>query len=92
MGTVRRLRSQSHILEVHITDTASRLVYAQNIAKITNRQRITSHIPGSEDMTLTKLDIYVGYTEDIIKICARIADLPSLVQDPVAFGEEIHTV
>lgn len=69
-----------------------RLVYAQNIAKITNRGRITRRIPGSETMTLTKLDIYVGYTEDIIRICARIADLPTLCHDPVAFAAEVHSM
>lgn len=69
-----------------------RLVYAQNIAKITNRGRTTRRIPGSENMTLTKLDIYVGYTEDIIRICARIADLPALSHDPVALGVELYSM
>ncbi|GES63048.1 C6 transcription factor [Aspergillus terreus] len=68
------------------------LVYAQNIAKVTNRGRTTRRIPGSETMTLTKLDIYVGYTEDIIRLCARIADLPTLCHNPVAFGAEVHSV
>ncbi|KAL4893364.1 fungal-specific transcription factor domain-containing protein [Aspergillus ambiguus] len=68
------------------------LVYAQNIAKITNRSRANNRIPGSENMTLRKLDIYIGYTEEIIKICARIADLSSLSHDLVAFGIEIHAI
>lgn len=29
-------------------------------------------------MRIRKLDIYIGYTEDILKLCARIADLPAL--------------
>ncbi|KAF9886027.1 hypothetical protein FE257_012083 [Aspergillus nanangensis] len=67
-------------------------MYAQNIAKITNRKRISNRIPGAEKMTITRLDIYVGYTEEIIKICSQIADLPSVIHDPMDFGAEIHTI
>ena len=58
-------------------------MYAHNVAKITNRRYVTGTIPGADCIHLTKLDIYIGYTEDIIKICARIADLPSLEVDLV---------
>ncbi|KAK1138971.1 lysine requiring protein [Aspergillus melleus] len=64
-------------------------LYTHNVAKMTNRRPITP-IPGAENFTFTKLDIYIGYTEEIIKICARISDLPLLSQDPVALGLEIH--
>lgn len=58
-------------------------MYAHNVAKITNRRYVTGTILGADCIHLTKLDIYIGYTEDIIKICARIADLPSLEVDLV---------
>ncbi|KAB8238630.1 fungal specific transcription factor domain-containing protein [Aspergillus alliaceus] len=67
-------------------------MYAHNVARVTNRKQITNHVPGMETFSLTKLDIYIGYTEDIIKLCPRIADLPLLSHDPVALGLEIHTI
>ncbi|KAH8432606.1 fungal specific transcription factor domain-containing protein [Aspergillus melleus] len=66
-------------------------LYTHNVAKMTNRRPIAP-IPGAENFSFTKLDIYIGYTEEIIKICARIADLPLLSHDPVALGLEIHTI
>ncbi|PLB54254.1 C6 transcription factor [Aspergillus steynii IBT 23096] len=66
-------------------------LYAHSVAKITNRRQLTP-IPGAENLSLTKLDSYIGYTEEIIKICARIADLPLLGHDPIALGLEIHTI
>ncbi|KAL2858716.1 fungal-specific transcription factor domain-containing protein [Aspergillus pseudodeflectus] len=39
-----------------------------------------------------KLDIYIGYTEELIKICARIADLALLATDPLALKSEIKTI
>ncbi|KAE8379249.1 fungal-specific transcription factor domain-containing protein [Aspergillus bertholletiae] len=62
-------------------------MYAHNVARVTNRKQITHYIPGEEVVSLRKLDIYIGYTEDIIKLCPRIADLPLLGHDPVALGD-----
>ena len=68
-------------------------MYAHNLAKVTNRRPVTQeHIPGTEHLSLTKLDSYIGYTEDIIRISARIADLPRLRHDPVALILEIQTM
>ncbi|KAE8349130.1 fungal-specific transcription factor domain-containing protein [Aspergillus coremiiformis] len=67
-------------------------MYAHNVARVTSRSEITSHISSTEAFSLTKLDIYIGYTEDIIKLCPRIANLPLLTQDPVALDAEIHTI
>ena len=69
-----------------------RFMYAHNVARVTNRKQITNYIPGEEALSLRKLDIYIGYTEDIIRLCPRIADLPLLSHDPVALGLEIHTM
>lgn len=66
-------------------------LYAHSVAKITNRRQITP-IPGAENLSLTKLDIYIGYTEELIKICARIADLSLLGHDPAALGLEVRTM
>lgn len=64
-------------------------MYAQNVAKITNR-RFRAITSGPDNVSITKLDIYVGYTEELIKICARIADLPFLHFDPQSMALEIH--
>lgn len=50
-------------------------MYAHNVAKITNRKHITGIMPDADCVRITKLDIYIGYTEDIIKLCARISEL-----------------
>lgn len=74
------------VIVIERTGEANRstsFMYAHNVAKITNRRYVTGTIPGADCIHLTKLDIYIGYTEDIIKICARIADLPSLEVDLV---------
>ncbi|PYH78893.1 C6 transcription factor [Aspergillus uvarum CBS 121591] len=67
-------------------------IYAHNVAKISSRKQITSSMLDMEDVRITKLDIYIGYAEDLVKLCARIADLPSLSHDPVALGIEIHAI
>ncbi|KAL4881404.1 fungal-specific transcription factor domain-containing protein [Aspergillus karnatakaensis] len=67
-------------------------VYANNMSKITNRRKIKPSISGLDTMITRKLDIYIGYTEDILKICARISDLPQLNADPLALSLEISTI
>ncbi|PKX90829.1 Zn(II)2Cys6 transcription factor [Aspergillus novofumigatus IBT 16806] len=67
-------------------------VYGQNLAKLTNPRLITAALSDLNHAEITRLDIYIGYTERIIKLCARIADLPLLYGDPVALGLEIHTI
>lgn len=68
------------------------LVYGQNLAKLTNPRLITAALSDLNHAEITRLDIYIGYTERIIRLCARIADLPLLCADPVALGLEIHTI
>lgn len=59
-----------------------RFVYAYNMARITNHKRITAtDIAVDSDIAIPKLDIYIGYTEELLKLCARIAELPSLQAD-----------
>lgn len=65
-------------------------MYAHNIAKVTNARyrRITASDGDDLDSGgIRKLDIYIGYTEDILRLCSRIAELPSL--DPFALEIEI---
>ncbi|KAJ5286783.1 hypothetical protein N7478_002469 [Penicillium angulare] len=58
-------------------------LYAYNMARISNRKRITAFeaCPADTELGMPKLDIYIGYTEEILKICSRIAELPSLEGD-----------
>lgn len=67
-------------------------MYAHNVAKITNRSQFRAVTAGPNNVRLTKLDIYVGYTEELIKTCARIADIPFLDADCVAVGLEVHAM
>ncbi|GIK04193.1 hypothetical protein Aspvir_008271 [Aspergillus viridinutans] len=67
-------------------------VYGQNLAKLTNPRLNTAALSDLNHAEITRLDIYVGYTEGIIKQCARIADLPLLCADAVALGLEIHAM
>lgn len=69
-----------------------RFMYANNVAKITNRRHFTAITSGPDNVRITKLDSYVGYTEDIIKVCARIADIPFLDIDPLVLGLEVHAM
>lgn len=61
------------------------------MARISNRKHINYDLDIG-NVKISKLDIYIGYAEDLIKICARIADLPTLSQDPVALDLEVHLV
>ncbi|KAL4797252.1 fungal-specific transcription factor domain-containing protein [Aspergillus venezuelensis] len=74
-------------------------VYANNVAKITNRRllRPKPPIPALDLETFNsaitpKLDIYIGYTEELLKTCAQISDLPLLETDPVALQEEVNSI
>ncbi|PWY69561.1 C6 transcription factor [Aspergillus heteromorphus CBS 117.55] len=67
-------------------------IYAYNVARISNRKHLNSTMLDMGGMRITKLDIYIGYAEDLIKICARIADLPHIPHDAVALGSEIHAI
>ncbi|TQB75297.1 hypothetical protein MPDQ_003272 [Monascus purpureus] len=73
------------------------MVYCGHMAKITNRGNKDTakdaliYDPGILNIP-TKLDIYVGYTEEILKIFARIADLYSLESDLEALDLEIFSI
>lgn len=55
------------------------------MARISNHNRITSaDISLDSDIGIPKLDIYIGYTEELLELCARIAELPSLKNDTLA--------
>ncbi|RAK87882.1 C6 transcription factor [Aspergillus costaricaensis CBS 115574] len=66
-------------------------IYAYNMARISNRKHINYDLDIG-NVKISKLDIYIGYAEDLIKICARIADLPTLSLDPVALDLEVHLI
>lgn len=54
------------------------------MARISNRKRITYSDPAETDIGTPRLDIYIGYTEEILKLCARIAELPTLEDDMIS--------
>ncbi|KAJ5554251.1 hypothetical protein N7513_004210 [Penicillium frequentans] len=69
-------------------------LYAYNMARISNRKRITAAepCPADTDLGAPRLDIYIGYTEEILKLCARIAELPSLEGDVVSLRLAIASI
>ncbi|KAJ5558727.1 hypothetical protein N7535_009394 [Penicillium sp. DV-2018c] len=68
-------------------------VYAYNIARITNHNRITpTDIVVDSDIGVPKLDIYIGYTEELLKLCARIAELPSLQSSTLALRLSVASI
>ncbi|KAF3028278.1 hypothetical protein E8E15_010706 [Penicillium rubens] len=68
-------------------------VYAHNMARISNRNCITStDISVDSDIGIPKLDIYIGYTEELLKLCARIAELPSLQADSLALRLSVASI
>lgn len=54
------------------------------MARISKRKRITYSNPADTDIGTPRLDIYIGYTEEILKLCARIAELPSLEGETIS--------
>ncbi|KAJ5178115.1 uncharacterized protein N7500_000814 [Penicillium coprophilum] len=68
-------------------------VYAYNMARISNRKCITStDFLVDSNIGIPKLDIYIGYTEEILKLCARIAELPSLQADTLALRLSVASI
>ncbi|CAG7970066.1 unnamed protein product [Penicillium salamii] len=60
-------------------------VYAYQMARISNHNRIApTDISIDSDIGIPKLDIYIGYTEELLELCARIAELPALKNDTMA--------
>ncbi|OOQ90832.1 C6 transcription factor [Penicillium brasilianum] len=60
-------------------------VYAYSMGQISNRKKILGNlILADTDMEAPRLSIYLGFTEDILKICACIAELPSLQGDDIS--------
>lgn len=56
------------------------------MARISNRKRITpsEDFATHTDLGPPRLDIYIGYTEQILNLCASIVELPSLQNDPIS--------
>lgn len=72
------------------------------MAKVTNSGQqannatlLPSSVYDTEPGSIPKLDIYIGYTEEIVKIFSRIADLRLLLgsnDDIGALDEEVYTM
>ncbi|KGO77484.1 Protein of unknown function DUF3468 [Penicillium italicum] len=68
-------------------------VYAYHMAQISNHNRITSTgISVDSDIGIPRIDIYIGYTEEILKLYARIAELPSLQTDTLALQLSVASI
>ncbi|KAJ5127383.1 hypothetical protein N7448_008162 [Penicillium atrosanguineum] len=67
-------------------------VYAYNMARISTRKRIAYSDPTETDIGPPRLDIYIGYTEEILKLCGRIAELPSLQDDGISLHLAIASI
>ncbi|KAJ5977872.1 hypothetical protein N7501_001214 [Penicillium viridicatum] len=68
-------------------------VYAYHMARISNHNCIpATDISVYSDIGIPKLDIYIGYTEELLKLCARIAELPSLQADTLALRLSVASI
>ncbi|KAJ6120359.1 hypothetical protein N7523_004639 [Penicillium sp. IBT 18751x] len=67
-------------------------VYAYNMARISARKPIAYSDPTDTDIGPPKLDIYIGFTEEILKLCGRIAELPSLQDDRISLRLAIASI
>lgn len=56
------------------------------MARISNRKRITpsEDFATHTDLGPPRLDIYIGYTEQILNLCAKIVELPFLRNDTIS--------
>ena len=56
------------------------------MARISNRKRITpsEDFATHTDLGPPRLDIYIGYTEQILNLCASIVELPTLQNDIIS--------
>lgn len=56
------------------------------MARISNRKRITpsEDFATHTDLGPPRLDIYIGYTEQILNLCAKIVELPFLQHDTIS--------
>lgn len=55
------------------------------MGQISNRKKVLgSLVLADSDMGTPRLSIYLGFTEDILKICACVAELPSLKDDDIS--------
>ncbi|KAJ5634846.1 hypothetical protein N7528_002688 [Penicillium herquei] len=69
-------------------------LYAYNMARISNRKRLTTTDAHPVDTQLgtPRLDIYIGYTEELLNLCSKIAELPSLHADTVSLRLAIASI
>ncbi|KAJ5336008.1 uncharacterized protein N7506_004030 [Penicillium brevicompactum] len=68
-------------------------VYAYQMARISNHNRITpADISVDSDIGIPKLDIYIGYTEELLELCARIAELPASKHDNLALYLSVASI
>lgn len=55
------------------------------MGQISNRKKVLGNlILADTDMESPRLSIYLGFTEDILKICACVAELPALAGDDLS--------
>lgn len=69
-------------------------VYAYNMARISNRKRITpsEDFATHTDLGPPRLDIYIGYTEQILNLCAKIVELPFLQHDTISLRLAVASI
>ncbi|GAD94058.1 C6 transcription factor [Paecilomyces variotii No. 5] len=68
------------------------ITYMHNMSKVTSRKYNPVMIPYGAHAGARKLDTYLGYTEDLVAICARISNLSFLNSDSRALVLEISAI
>lgn len=62
------------------------------MSKVTSRKYNSVMVPYGAHSGARKLDTYLGYTEDLVAICARISNLSFLSSNPHALVLEISAM
>ncbi|KAJ9294270.1 transcriptional regulator family: Fungal Specific TF [Paecilomyces variotii] len=68
------------------------ITYMHNMSKVTSRKYNSVMVPYGAHSGARKLDTYLGYTEDLVAICARISNLSFLSSNPHALVLEISAI
>ncbi|KAJ5491447.1 hypothetical protein N7539_003014 [Penicillium diatomitis] len=68
-------------------------IYAYSMGQISNQKKVSGKLilPDTETET-PRLSIYLGFTEELLKLCASIAELPSLRDDGISLPLTVTSI
>ncbi|KAI2791436.1 hypothetical protein POX_c04297 [Penicillium oxalicum] len=68
-------------------------IYAYSMGQISNQKKVCGRlILPDTDTETPRLNIYLGFTEELLKLCASIAELPSLQDDGISLRLAVASI